>query len=239
MDLGIAGRTALVTASSKGLGRGAARALAGEGVNVMLSARGEESLVATVDEINDAGGSAAYVVGDVTEADMPARMVESTVERFGSIDIVVANAGGPPVMRSMQIDGEALAKAVNDNFMTSVRLVQAAVAHMGPNGWGRICCITSSSIKEPIPTLSLSNAARVGLYAWAKTAARELPDGVTLNLVCPGMHATDRILDLAFEGRKGDPDDFGRIVAFLCSGPAAFVNGSAVVVDGGALKGLL
>jgi 3-oxoacyl-[acyl-carrier protein] reductase len=122
-----------------------------------------------------------------------------------------------------------------------VRLVREALSLLQANGWGRICCITSYSIKQPIPTLALSNLARTGLWAWAKTAAADLfPSGVTLNLACPGAHATDRMRQLGGDrGTMGDPAEFGRIVAFLCSQPAAYISGAAVVVDGATSVGLL
>lgn len=245
MDLGIAGRTALVTAGSKGLGFGAALALAEEGCNVVISARGEEALRSAEERLAATGASVAAIAADVTDPSTPAQLVAATVERFGAIDIVVANAGGPPPARSLDLDDDAIFKAVNDNFVTSARLVREAVPHMRSRGWGRIACITSSSIKEPIPTLSASNTARTALWAWAKTAASDLAtDGITLNLVCPGLHDTDRMRQLGYTGgsaavRAGDAHDFGKIVAFLCSEPTAFVTGSTVLVDGGAAHGLV
>jgi 3-oxoacyl-[acyl-carrier protein] reductase len=126
--------------------------------------------------------------------------------------------------------------------LTSVRLVRSAVPYMRNNGWGRVCCITSYTVKQPIPTLALSNTARTALWAWAKTAAIDLfPDGITLNLALPGHHATDRMKQLGGGDTSGmgDPGDFGKVVAFLCSEPAKFVTGTALQVDGGATTGLL
>ena len=244
MDLGIAGRVALVTASSKGLGRGAAIALAEEGCKVVICARGEEALAKTTADIEETGADVLAIVDDVTEPDAPARLVASTVEHFGGLDILVGNAGGPPPGRALDVTDEAIAAAVNANLTTSVRLAREAVPHMRQGGWGRICFITSSSVKQPIPTLALSNTARTGLWAWAKTAAQDLAaDGITVTLACPGSHDTDRIKALvatgAFKGPLGDPADFGRIVAFLCSEPAKFVTGVALQVDGGSTIGLL
>lgn len=244
MDLGIRGRTALVTAGSKGLGFGSALALAEEGCNVVISARGEEALRASESQLAATGASVVAIAADVTDAATPAQLVAATVERFGSVDIVVANAGGPPPGRALDLDDDAIFKAVNDNFVTSARLVREAVPHMRTRGWGRIACITSSSIKEPIPTLSASNMSRTALWAWAKTAASDLAaDGITLNLVCPGLHDTDRMRQLGFTGgagvRAGDPLDFGRVVAFMCSEATKFVTGSTVLVDGGAAHGLV
>ena len=152
----------------------------------------------------------------------------------------MANAGGPPRARALEIDDAGLAAALNANLQTSIRLALAAVPHMRAAGWGRICFITSNAVKQPIPDLAYSNVARTGLWAWAKTAAPDLiDDGITVNLVCPGLHATDRVTQLGHTGRLGDPEDFGRVVAFLCSAPAGYVSGTALQVDGAATLGLL
>jgi 3-oxoacyl-[acyl-carrier protein] reductase len=240
VDLGIRGRVALVTAASKGLGRASAVALAQEGAKVVICARGAEALADA--EVELAGYSEVLAIpGDVTEPTMPAQLVASAVERFGRLDFVVANAGGPPPGRALEVDDAQLEAAVNANLLTSVRLVRESVPHMRREGWGRICMITSSSIKQPIPTLALSNAARTGLWAWAKTAATDLfAEGITLNLACPGSHATDRMKSIAMpQGPMGDPADFGRVVAFLCSDPAKFISGSTVLVDGARSLGLV
>ena len=245
MDLGIEGRVALVTASSKGLGRGAAEALAGEGVSVVINGRSAEALAETESALRASGADVLAVPGDVTDPVMPAALVAATLEWKGRVDIVVPNAGGPPPGRALDVDDEALTAALNANLLTSVRLVRESVPHMRANGWGRICCITSFSVKQPIPTLALSNTARTALWAWTKTAAADLfPDGITLNMAAPGHHATDRMKQLAGGGTvdtagMGDPGDFGKIVAFLCSEPAGFVTGVALQVDGGATTGLL
>lgn len=241
MDLGIKGKVALVTAGSKGLGRASAIAIAIEGVRVVVSARGEEALRATEDAIRAAGGEVTAIPGDVTDPATPASLVAATVERYGSLDILVANAGGPPPGRALEVDDDQIAAALNANLTTSVRLVRAAVPSMRAAGWGRICMITSFSLKEPIPNLSLSNLARAGLWAWAKTAAADLfGDGITLNTACPGPHATDRMTQLGGDpATMGDPADFGSVVAFLCSQPAGFICGVPLNVDGAAVHGLL
>ena len=240
MQLGIAGRVALVTASSKGLGRASALALADEGCKVVVCARGEDALRDTEKELADRTEVLA-LVEDVTDPDAPRRLVAATVDRFGAADILVANAGGPPPGRALEVDDDQLAAALNANLLTSVRLVRHAVPHMRAGGWGRICCITSYSVKQPIPTLALSNTARTALWAWSKTAAQDLfGDGITLNLACPGQHATDRMRQLGGDPEAmGDPADFGRVVAFLCSQPANEVTGAALQVEGGATLGLL
>jgi 3-oxoacyl-[acyl-carrier protein] reductase len=244
VDLGIEGRVALVTASSRGLGRASAEALAAEGVRVVVSARGAEALDQTEQEMRAAGADVFGVVADTTDPEVPERLVEAAVERFGTIDIVVANAGGPPPGRALDLDDDAIRGAVEANLLSAVRLIRASVPHLRSQGWGRICCISSYSIVQPLPGLSLSNTARAGLWAWVKTAAADLAaegSGITLNLACPGPHATERMKQLGGGGGggpMGDPGDFGRVVAFLCSRPAAFVNGAAVVVDGGATLAL-
>jgi 3-oxoacyl-[acyl-carrier protein] reductase len=241
MDLGIAGKVALVTAGSRGLGRATALALAGEGVRVMLSGRDASMLAATRSQVEAVGVEVDVRAGDVTDPGEPARLVAATVERFGGLDIVVANAGGPPPGRALDLSDDALDAALNANLMTSVRLVREALPHMRATGWGRICCITSYTVKQPAPALALSNTARTGLWAWIKTAAQDLAaesSGITLNMICPGPHATDRMKELGGAGVMGDPADFGSVVAFVCSAHAGFINGSAVVVDGGSTLAL-
>ena len=179
MDLGIEGRVALVTASSKGLGRASALALAGEGCKLVVCARGEDALRATEKELADRTDVLA-LVDDVTEPDAPHRLVEATVERFGTVDILVPNAGGPPATRAFEFDDQQLAAALNANLTTSIRLARQSLPHMRANKWGRVCCITSSSVKQPIPTLAMSNVARTALWAWIKTAARARTYSLTL-----------------------------------------------------------
>jgi 3-oxoacyl-[acyl-carrier protein] reductase len=241
MDLGIAGRVAIVTASSKGLGRASAAALAAEGVDVVLCARGREALEETAESIRAAGGRALAVTADVTAPDVPAQLVQAALDEFGRLDIVVANAGGPPPMRALDVDTEGVHAAVEANLLTSVRLAQAALPHLRSQQWGRLCFIASVSVRQPLGDLALSNIARTGLWAWAKTAAQDLAgDGITVNLACPGLHATDRVAEVGHTGRRmGDPADFGKVVAFLCSEPAGYVSGIAMGVDGAAVSGLL
>jgi NAD(P)-dependent dehydrogenase (short-subunit alcohol dehydrogenase family) len=142
--------------------------------------------------------------------------------------------------RALEPDDAAFEAALNANLLTSVRLVRAAASVMREGRWGRIVLLASYVVKQPDPALALSNTARTGLWAWAKTAARDLaPDGITLNLACPGPHATQRAVELGLAGPMGDPADFGDVVAFLCSRQAGFVTASAVLVDGGAVRGLL
>jgi 3-oxoacyl-[acyl-carrier protein] reductase len=239
MDLGLDGRVALVTASSKGLGRASAQALSQEGAKVVLCARDGRALEEAAAAMP---GEALAVPADVADPDAPARLVAAAVERFGGLHVLVANAGGPPPGRALEVTDDALLAAIHANLLASVRLVRAAVPHMRAAGWGRICLITSISVKQPIPTLALSNTARTRPWAWAKTAAADLADdGITLNLACPGTHATERMRQLGGlgDGRVGDPADFGKVVCFLCSDQARFVSGAALQVDGAATVGLL
>ena len=241
MDLGIADKVALVTAGSKGLGRATALALAAEGVRVMLSGRDAATLAATRNEVAMLDVDVEVLSGDVTDPDEPARLVAATVERFGGLDILIANAGGPPPGRALDLTDVAIEAALNANLLTSIRLIRETMPHMRSAGWGRICCITSYTIKQPAPYLALSNTARTGLWAWIKTAAQDVAadsSGITLNMVCPGPHATDRMAQLGGSEVMGDPADFGAVTAFLCSAQAGFVNGSAVVVDGGSTLAL-
>jgi 3-oxoacyl-[acyl-carrier protein] reductase len=239
VDLGLDGKVALVTASSKGLGRASALALSQEGAKVVLCARNRASLEEAAAAMP---GEALAVAADVTDPATPRRLVDTCVDRFGGLDVLVANAGGPPPGRALEVDDQALLAALQANLLTSIRLVRAALGPMRAAGWGRICLITSKSVKEPIPTLALSNTARTGLWGWAKTAAADLfGDGITLNLACPGTHDTERARQTgsAGDGPVGDPADFGKVVCFLCSDPARFVSGAALPVDGAAIAGLL
>jgi 3-oxoacyl-[acyl-carrier protein] reductase len=249
MDLGIAGRIALVTAASRGLGRASAIALAEEGARVVICARRADALNEAEQDVREAatatgkGGEVHSIVADVADSAAPALLVKETVAHFGALHIVVANAGGPPPGASLDTDDATILAAVNTNLLATVRLVREAVPHMRAAGWGRVCAIASLTIKQPSPTLVPSNIARTGLWAWAKTAAPELfGDGITLNLTCPGYHRTDRVVELGGApagAPMGDPADFGRVVAFLCSEAAAFVTGVALNVDGGVTRGLL
>jgi len=243
MDLGISGKVALVTAASRGLGRASAEALAAEGARLVLCARREGPLRDAEAAIAARGAEVVAVAADMTDPATPERLVAVATERFGALDIVVANSGGPPPGKALELDDDAIRAAVEGNLLSSVRLARRALPHMRAVGWGRLCCIASYSVVQPIPGLALSNTARSGLRAWAKTAAADLATegtGITLNLVCPGPHATERMRELggAESGRMGDPADFGRVVAFVCSTHAGFVNGATIVVDGGATLAL-
>ncbi len=238
MDLGLTGRVAIVTGGSKGLGLASALALAGEGARVLISSRSEANLAAARPQIESAGVECLTVAADMADPRTPARLVQAAVDRWGRLDVVVANTGGPKPGSTLGLSDEDIRGAVDSVLLPAVRLVREAAPHLRAGGWGRICCITSYGVELPLPSLPLSNVARSALFAWVRTASRELSgDGVTINLACPGPHATDRMKELGASGGSGpmgDPADFGRLVTYLCSGAAGFVTGTSLVVDGGA-----
>lgn len=256
MDLGIAGRKAIVCAASKGLGKGCAVALAREGVHVTILARGEETLSRTADEIRNAGGEVTAVVADVTT---PGGR-EAALEACPTPDILVNNAGGPPPGKFRDWTPEDWHKAVNDNMITAIELIKATIDPMIERGFGRVVNITSSSVKAPIPVLGLSNGARAGLTGFISGLAREVaPKGVTINNLLPGVFDTDRIRTVSKAeaersgrsleevmagragnvpvGRLGDPAEFGEWCAFLCSMQASYFTAQNVLLDGGAYPG--
>lgn len=247
MDLHLQDRTAIVCGASAGIGLGIAEALADEGVNVAMFARRREPLE------REAGRLGALAIpGDVTvQADVE-RLVEATVGSFGGIDIVVNNSGGPPPARAVELDAEKVKAAVELLLVSVVRLTRLCLPHLERSNSGRIVNVTSSSVREPIDNLVLSNAVRPGVIGWAKTLARELgPQGITVNSIAPGSIDTERLrevypngpteADLAAipVGRLGTPRDIGDLVAFLCSDRASYVTGAVIPVDGGVSRGLL
>jgi 3-oxoacyl-[acyl-carrier protein] reductase len=235
VDLGLAGRVAIVAASSRGLGRAAAEALAAEGARLVVSGRDEASLATARAELEASGAEVVALAGDVAARGTPERLVEAALESYGRLDVVVANAGGPRAGHALEVSDEELLAAFEANALSAIRLVRAALPHLRAQRFGRICCIASYSVVQPIPMLALSNTARTALWAYVKTAAHDLRgSGVTINLACPGVHATERIVELGLAGdQAGSPADFGQVVAFLCSVQASFVSGAAIVVDGG------
>jgi 3-oxoacyl-[acyl-carrier protein] reductase len=246
MDLGLAGRTAAVAGASSGLGLAAARALTAEGVRVAICGRDRGRVEAAAAGLD----GAVAVVADVSTIEGATGFVEAATEALGRVDILVPNAGGPPPGTFASTPPEAYLPALELNLLSTVAMCHAAVPSMCERGWGRVVAITSMSVRQPIPSLILSNTARSGVTAFLKTLALEVADrGVTVNSVQPGLHATDRLRSLyggnveaaAKEvpaGMVGDPEDFGAVVAFLCSEHARFVVGAAVPIDGGAYRGL-
>lgn len=234
MDLALEGRVAVVAGGSKGLGRAVAIALGQEGVRLLLAARDEEALNRTAEEVRASGTDASYAQVDVATPESAQQLIDLATDTFGRLDIVIANSGGPPPGSTLSLDSAAISSAVNDHMLFAVRLANASLPRLRSQGWGRICCIGSHSVQQVIPRLPLSNISRAALWAWVKTAAQEVADsGVTINLLCPGAHATDRIKELGIAGRVGEPGDFGQVVTFLCSEQAKYLNGAAIVVDGG------
>jgi 3-oxoacyl-[acyl-carrier protein] reductase len=245
MELGLSGRRALVTGASSGLGLGAARALAAEGAEVVLVARSADKLAAAAATVP----GARTLVADVSDTDQVATLVAEATELMGGIDILVANAGGPPAGNFASTDLNAYLPAIQLNLLSTVAMCKAAVPAMCERGWGRVVAITSVSVRQPIAHLILSNTARAGLTGFLKTLALEVAaNGVTVNSLQPGLHRTDRLVGLYTDPEAvaqsvparqlGDPADFGRITAFLCSDSAKFITGSAIPVDGGAYAGL-
>ena len=207
---------------------------------VVITGRRPDKLSEAADRLEEATGRRPLTVaGDITRPDEPARAVSASVERYGRLDILVANAGGPPPKRALELSDDEVLAAVEANALTTIRLVRSARPHLAASGAGRICCITSVSVVQPIDGLSLSNLARAGLWGWAKTAAQDLrAEGVTLNLICPGYHRTERMKSVSFPGPAGDPAHFGQAVAFMCSAAADFITATTLVVDGGSTLGL-
>ena len=262
MDLGLQGKAALICASSKGLGRGCAEALAREGADLVLVARGADALEATAAAIRaETGVQVITVAADITTPDGRAQALDAARSlRHGApaaFDIVVTNAGGPPTGEFRDFDHAAWQKALDANMLTPLALIQATLDGMCERGWGRIVNITSSSVKTPIASLHLSSGARAGLTGVVAGVAREVAGrGVTINNLLPGAFATDRLLKsfapraakagVDIEqitqqrraaipaGRFGEAAEFGATCAFLCSVHAAYITGQNVLIDGGA-----
>lgn len=263
MDLGLTGRVALVAASSRGLGRAVARELAAEGARVAMCARGEEVLRAAADEISRT--TRAQVLAVPADLGLPvdvARVVEATRARFGGIDILVTNTGGPPAGPFESHTSEAWDTAVRQNLGSVLELTRAVLPGMKERGWGRIVNVTSIAVKQPVDNLILSNAVRAAVTGFARTLANEVAaHGVTVNNVMPGYTRTDRVTELAARNaaqrgttpaaeierwereipmrRLGAPEEFAALVAFLCSARASYITGTSIPVDGGWIKSLL
>lgn len=256
MDLGIAGRRAVVTASSRGLGLGCARALAQAGCHLVLNARDRAPLDAAARDLRATFGiEVATVAGDITHE----ATREEVLSRAGRPDILVTNAGGPPPGSWQDWSREDFIAALDANMLAPVALMQACLPAMTERGWGRVVNITSQSVKAPIPVLGLSNAARAGLTGFVAGTARQVAkDGVTINNLLPGIHDTDRAraLDAGAADhariapgdararreagiparRYGTAAEFGAICAFLCSTHAGYIVGQNILVDGGAVN---
>ncbi len=263
MDLDLAGNTALVTASSSGLGKAAAIALAAEGVNVVINGRDEERLKKAVADVEaTATGAVLPIQGDLTNACDITNLVNTTIEEFGSLEHLVTSAGGPPSGPFLETDDDDWYLAFDLLVMSVVRLAREAAPHLCEGKGGTITAITSRTVKEAQDSLVLSNAVRMSVVGLTKTLSREFAPNVRVNTVLPGTHETSRMQDLirqavdrgefkSYEdalkvrgenvpiGRIGDPMELGNTVAFLCSPAAGYINGEAIVIDGGSGRSTL
>ena len=263
MDLRIRDRVALVTAASRGLGYAVAEQLVEEGVKVAICSRDKDRINEAKDKIaqNKAGEISAYVV-DVTDGPAVKNMINDIIGKYGKIDILVCNAGGPPAGMYDDFSLEDYKKALDLNLMSTVTLCYEIVPIMKKNNWGRIINITSISAKQPVDNLILSNTARAGVLGFSKSLSNQVAShGITVNSVCPGYTLTERVVGLAQKfvsdgkgsekefydkvessipaGRMGEPEEFAQTVAFLASEGAAYINGVALQIDGGLNKGII
>ncbi len=246
MDLGIQGKKAAVAASSTGLGFGCARALLEDGAEVAICSRSEERIREAAAEL---GAGAVPIVADMSTEDGARSFVEQATEKLGQVDILVANAGGPPPGSPATTSIDGYREALDLNLLSTIVMCQAALPGMRERGWGRIVAITSIGARQPIGNLAASSVARAGVSSFLKTLSAEVArDGVTVNSAQPGIHATDRIKSLGNTdvvaqrvptGTLGTAEDFGKAVAFLCSEPARFITGTSILLDGGAYQGLI
>jgi 3-oxoacyl-[acyl-carrier protein] reductase len=248
MDTGLEGRTAIVCGASSGMGLATAEALAAEGANVVMFGRRRELLEREADRVG-----ALAVQGDLTIPQHLERLVQATVGAFGGVDVLVLNGGGPPAGKASTISAAAVEEAVALLLTSHVTLVGRCLPHLRESGRGRIVAIESSSVREPLANLALSNAVRPGVVGWLKTLARELgPDGITVNTIAPGSIDTDRLRSLRGPDgpsaaelesiplrRLGQASEIAAVVTFLASDRAAYVTGAVIPVDGGLTRSLL
>jgi 3-oxoacyl-[acyl-carrier protein] reductase len=248
VDLGLEGRVALVTGASKGIGRAIAAELVREGARVAISSRSQERIETTAAEI----GATGFVL-DSADLDAAGPALEQVAERLGGpVEVLVTNTGGPPPGEPLGFTREQWEAAYRELVLAPMALIERAVPAMRERGWGRIVNVASSSVREPIPYLMLSNAHRSATLAAFKTLAREVAgDGVTLNTVLPGRIGTDRLYGMASRGqvdaaareqvpagRVGTPEEMAAAAAFLCSARAAYITGQAVAIDGGLMASI-
>ena len=263
MDLGLKNKVALVAAGSRGLGRAVAEELAAEGASLLLCAREEQTLAETAAAIAESTNAHVLAVpADVTVIDDIKRLVGAGIERFGQIDILVTNAGGPPAGSFDQLTREQWDEAIKLTLLSAVELARQVLPSMKERRWGRIVNITSIAVKQPVEGLLLSNSLRAGLTGFARTLANEVaPQGITVNNVLPGYTRTERLDELAETmaekqgisvgefrgvwekeipmGRLGEPRELGALIAFLASERAAYITGTSIQVDGGWIRSLL
>lgn len=262
MDLGLQGRTAIVAAASRGLGRAVSTALAREGANVAIFSRNAEAIQEAAEAIAaETHAQVLPLAADVTRAEDLERVVRETLARFGRVDILVNNAGGPPVGTFDTLTEDDWRSAVDLTLMSFVRLARLVVPHMRAQHWGRIINMTSIAAHEPIPNLMLSNSLRAAVVGWSKTLAGELAkDNILVNCVAPGRIDTERVRELDLStaqaegipieavrgrheqaiplGRYGTPEEFAAAVVFLASTAASYITGTTIHVDGGLMRGI-
>jgi 3-oxoacyl-[acyl-carrier protein] reductase len=263
MDLGLDGKVALVTAASRGLGAAAAMAFAQEGARVAICARHRAQLLATSHQIAERSGAEVLAVtADVSKPEDIERLVNATVDRFGRLDVLATNAGGPPSGNFLDLNEEQWEQAAELTLMSVVRLCYAVVPVMRKEGAGSILAITSLSVKQPLDNLILSNSLRLGVVGLVKSLSNELgPEGIRVNAICPGWTRTERVDELLAAraeksglkpeeeaakitadtplGRMAQPEEFARAAVFLASPAASYITGISMLVDGGQYKGAL
>jgi len=263
MDLKIDGRAALLCGSSSGLGLAIAEALAAEGCRVALNGRDRARLDRAVERVTaSATREVAGLAADVSRPDAVEALVADVTARFGQLDILLCNAGGPPATSFRDAPASSWQAAVDLNLLSTVNLCRAAVPGMRERGWGRIVCLTSVAAKQPLGDLILSTTARAGVVGFAKALADEVaPDGITVNTILPGYMRTDRVQELLQQRaatlaestetihrrlvanipmkRMGEPAELAAVVAFLVSGPASYLTGAAIQIDGGFIRNIL
>lgn len=263
MNLGLGGKVAFVAGASAGLGKATALELSREGALVAICGRDRARIEAAAQEIEGASGVAVLpIVADVTDEAQVQAAVAQTVERFGGLHVLVANAGGAPSGRFDELDNEMFRRAWELNFLSTVALIRAALPHLRAAAWGRIIAITSVSVKQPVDNLLLSNSVRPGVVGLVRSLATQLaPQNITVNNVGPGYTRTERIEEILRStserdniseaaaaarivesipmGRLGEPEELAAVIAFLASERASFVTGQTILVDGGSYRGLM
>jgi 3-oxoacyl-[acyl-carrier protein] reductase len=260
MDLGLKGKIALLTGASSGLGFATAKTLAAEGVRIAINSRSPENLAQAKAELEALGAETLTLPGDITEPDTPARLVAETAKAFGGLDLLFTNSGGPPPMTFAEVDDASWQQAIDLAFLSHVRLIRAALPHLKESSSPSVLTVTSVSVKQPIPSLVLSNSVRAATVGLTKTLALELGgDGIRFNSILPSWTSTERVEHLLADrakrngtsleaerekqnqvsplGRMGTPQEFANAAAFLLSPAASYITGVMLTVDGGSYKG--